>query len=173
MWLHSHNLFSSFCMYSQFWRRGAWWKSASGHVTLMLRYVPLYTMIQQSPCGNCEIVLLGLFFCFAICLRLACSQTVILKLDRRLVWFLTAGTPSSYRLFPCKQSVNLLLNLSMSPEVKYGKDIWMWWKRKWKHDLIVYTAFLISVRGFSCAIDTEQFLAIFGNTSTSYSGIHS
>lgn len=38
---------------------------------------------------------------FSLFLRLACPQTVIPQTDRRLRWFLTAGTPSSYKPFTC------------------------------------------------------------------------
>lgn len=43
-----------------------------------------------------------LYLCFGVFFRLACSQTVILATDRRLRWFLVAGTPSSHRPSTCK-----------------------------------------------------------------------
>lgn len=70
----------------------------------MLRYLPSVQNKSWKPVyelwehnGDC------LHSCFDV-LRLACFQTLIPEADRRLVWFLTAGIPSSCKPLPCKHS---------------------------------------------------------------------
>lgn len=111
-------------MCSQFWRQGAWQKSARGHVTLMLRYVPLHRMRKKALVGTVRQwwKLDCMNFRFAFVLRLACSQTVIPETDKRLVWFLTAGIPSSYRRFLCKHSDIFLLNPPILLDIMHRKD---------------------------------------------------
>lgn len=62
--------------------------------------VRTYTTVTQWWRPDC------VHFCFVVLFRLACAQTVILVTGRRLRWFLTAGTPSSYKPFTCKHSIH-------------------------------------------------------------------